>query len=95
MLFRKVVELDEVPSTAPARIWIDGRYVLVVNGTELAHGDRCARTRSSSASTRSCSARWTCVPSMLTSTISSTASHRPRRPSTVEIDSPVPVIRGT
>ncbi len=37
-LFRTVVELDAVPASAPARIWIDGRYVLVVNGTEIARG---------------------------------------------------------
>jgi hypothetical protein len=37
-LFRKVVELDAVPERAPARLWIDGRYVLRVNGVELARG---------------------------------------------------------
>lgn len=38
VLFRSEFHLDQVPTTAPARIWVDGRYVLVVNGTEIARG---------------------------------------------------------
>jgi len=37
-LLRRTVEVGAVPSTAPARIWADGRYVLWVNGTEVARG---------------------------------------------------------
>jgi hypothetical protein len=37
-LLRRVVHLDEVPSRAPCRIWVDGRYVLRVNGNEVARG---------------------------------------------------------
>ncbi len=37
-LLRRVVHLEEVPATAPARIWVDGRYVLRVNGAEVARG---------------------------------------------------------
>ena len=37
-LFRRVVELDSVPASAPARIWVDGRHVLRVNGVEVARG---------------------------------------------------------
>ena len=38
VLLRRVVHLEEVPATAPARIWVDGRYVLRVNGAEVARG---------------------------------------------------------
>ena len=37
-LLRREVELDVVPATAPARVWVDGRYSLRVNGTEVARG---------------------------------------------------------
>ncbi|MFI6903833.1 family 78 glycoside hydrolase catalytic domain [Nonomuraea sp. NPDC050394] len=38
VLFRRVFTLDEVPETAPFRVTADSRYVLYVNGTELARG---------------------------------------------------------
>ncbi|MFM8236157.1 MAG: MGH1-like glycoside hydrolase domain-containing protein, partial [Actinomycetota bacterium] len=38
VLLRRDLALDRVPPTAPARIWADGRYLLTVNGTEVAHG---------------------------------------------------------
>jgi len=38
VLLRRVVELESVPESAPCRIWVDGRYVLRVNGTEVARG---------------------------------------------------------
>jgi len=37
-LFRRTVELDAEPGRAVCRLWVDGRYVLVVNGTEVARG---------------------------------------------------------
>ncbi|MFT7607796.1 MAG: alpha-L-rhamnosidase [Candidatus Aldehydirespiratoraceae bacterium] len=37
-LFRRVVEVDGVPAEAPCRLWVDGRYLLEVNGTEVARG---------------------------------------------------------
>ncbi|MGA1147454.1 MAG: alpha-L-rhamnosidase N-terminal domain-containing protein, partial [Candidatus Nanopelagicales bacterium] len=37
-LLRREVEIESVPAFAPARIWTDGRYVLRVNGTEVARG---------------------------------------------------------
>ena len=37
-LFRRTVELDAAPTEAACRLWVDGRYVLVVNGTEVARG---------------------------------------------------------
>lgn len=37
-LFRRTVELGRVPASAPARIWVDGRYVCWVNGSEVARG---------------------------------------------------------
>ncbi len=37
-LLRRSVHLDAVPITAPARVWVDGRYVLRVNGAEVARG---------------------------------------------------------
>lgn len=37
-LLRREVHLDAVPDSAPARIWCDGRYVLLVNGAEVARG---------------------------------------------------------
>lgn len=36
--FRRVVELDAVPASAPARVTADSRYVLWVNGVELSRG---------------------------------------------------------
>ncbi|MFM7757068.1 MAG: family 78 glycoside hydrolase catalytic domain [Actinomycetota bacterium] len=38
MLMRRTLDLDAVPSTAPCRVWADGRYVLAVNGVEVARG---------------------------------------------------------
>ncbi|MBB5083253.1 alpha-L-rhamnosidase-related protein [Nonomuraea endophytica] len=38
VLFRRVFTLDEVPETAPFRVTADSRYVLYVNGAELARG---------------------------------------------------------
>ena len=38
VLLRRTVHLDAVPTSAPCRIWADGRYVLRVNGTEVARG---------------------------------------------------------
>ncbi|MFI6295848.1 family 78 glycoside hydrolase catalytic domain [Nonomuraea sp. NPDC050790] len=38
VLFRRVFTLDEVPDSAPFRVTADSRYVLYVNGTELARG---------------------------------------------------------
>ncbi|MEM7140938.1 MAG: alpha-L-rhamnosidase C-terminal domain-containing protein [Actinomycetota bacterium] len=37
-LFRRRVDLTEPPATAPARLWVDGRYLLTVNGIELGRG---------------------------------------------------------
>lgn len=37
-LLRRELTLDAVPASAPARIWVDGRYVLTVNGAEVARG---------------------------------------------------------
>ena len=37
-LFRSEVELVRVPERVPARLWVDGRYVLRVNGVEVARG---------------------------------------------------------
>jgi alpha-L-rhamnosidase len=37
-LFRRRVEIDEVPTTVPCRLWVDGRYVLRVNGEEVGRG---------------------------------------------------------
>lgn len=37
-LFRRRVELDAAPATAPCRLWSDGRHVLRVNGREVARG---------------------------------------------------------
>ena len=37
-LFRREVHLGSVPSRAPCRLWVDGRYVLEVNGAEVARG---------------------------------------------------------
>jgi alpha-L-rhamnosidase len=44
-LFRRVVEVAVVPASAPARIWVDGRFVLSVNGIELARGPVRAEPR--------------------------------------------------
>ena len=45
-LFRRTIELDVVPTSAPARLWVDGRYVLRVNGTEVARGPVRSEPRS-------------------------------------------------
>ncbi len=45
-LFRRTIELDVVPTSAPARLWVDGRYVLRVNGTEVARGPVRSEARS-------------------------------------------------
>lgn len=37
-LLRRSLHLDVVPATVPARIWVDGRYVLCINGVEVARG---------------------------------------------------------
>jgi hypothetical protein len=37
-LFRRVIEVEDVPAEAPCRLWVDGRYVLRVNGAEVARG---------------------------------------------------------
>ncbi|MEZ5244173.1 MAG: alpha-L-rhamnosidase C-terminal domain-containing protein [Acidimicrobiales bacterium] len=37
-LFRRDVDLDRIPQAAPCRLWVDGRYVLRVNGAEAARG---------------------------------------------------------
>lgn len=37
-LLRRTIDVGQVPATAPARIWADGRYVLHVNGVEVARG---------------------------------------------------------
>jgi len=37
-LLRRTVEVTSVPLTAAARIWVDGRYTLRVNGAEVARG---------------------------------------------------------
>ena len=37
-LFRRTFHLEAVPASAPARIWADGRYVLCINGIEVARG---------------------------------------------------------
>lgn len=38
VLLRRTFDLDSVPPSAPCRIWADGRYVLVINGREVARG---------------------------------------------------------
>jgi hypothetical protein len=38
VLLRRELVLTSVPESAPCRIWADGRYVLRVNGTEVARG---------------------------------------------------------
>lgn len=38
VLLRRSLDLDAVPASAPCRIWADGRYVLRVNGKEVARG---------------------------------------------------------
>jgi len=37
-LLRRSFDVGSLPDTAPARIWVDGRYVLRVNGIEIARG---------------------------------------------------------
>ncbi len=38
ILLRKELAVTQVPDSAPCRIWADGRYVLRVNGVEVARG---------------------------------------------------------
>lgn len=45
-LFRRTIDLDAVPDTVPARLWVDGRYVLRVNGTEVSRGPVRSEPRS-------------------------------------------------
>ena len=45
VLFRREIVLDAVPDQVPGRIWVDGRYVLVVNGEEVARGPVRAEPR--------------------------------------------------
>jgi len=37
-MLRRTLHLADVPASVPARIWVDGRYVLCVNGSEVARG---------------------------------------------------------
>ncbi|MDG2027615.1 MAG: alpha-L-rhamnosidase N-terminal domain-containing protein [Acidimicrobiales bacterium] len=37
-LFRRVIDLTSVPESAPARVWADGRFLLRINGFEVARG---------------------------------------------------------
>lgn len=37
-LLRRTFDIAEVPATAPCRLWVDGRYLLSVNGIEAARG---------------------------------------------------------
>ena len=46
VLFRRELKLSVVPSTVPARMWVDGRYVLSVNGVEIARGPVRSEPRS-------------------------------------------------
>ena len=46
VLFRRECEVSELPETAPARIWVDGRYILRVNGSVVARGPVRAEPRS-------------------------------------------------
>ena len=46
VLFRRECEVSELPPTAPARIWVDGRYILRVNGSVVARGPVRAEPRS-------------------------------------------------
>ncbi|MBU6217426.1 MAG: alpha-L-rhamnosidase, partial [Acidobacteria bacterium] len=38
VLLRRRLDVGDVPATVPCRVWADGRYVLRVNGTEVARG---------------------------------------------------------
>ncbi|MBU6330522.1 MAG: family 78 glycoside hydrolase catalytic domain, partial [Acidobacteria bacterium] len=38
VLFRREFTLDAVPVTVPTRLWVDGRYLLHVNGVEVGRG---------------------------------------------------------
>ena len=38
VLFRREFTVSSVPESAPARMWVDGRYILHVNGVEVARG---------------------------------------------------------
>lgn len=44
-IFRSTVSLDAVPSTAPARLTADSRYVLFVNGAEVGRGPARSQPR--------------------------------------------------
>ena len=46
VLFRRDLDVAEIPSWAPARVWVDGRYVLKVNGSEVARGPVRSEPRS-------------------------------------------------
>ena len=46
VLFRREFEVTHVPRSAPARIWVDGRYILRVNGVVVARGPVRAEPRS-------------------------------------------------
>ena len=46
VLFRRELKLSVVPSTVPTRMWVDGRYVLSVNGVEIARGPVRSEPRS-------------------------------------------------
>ena len=37
-LLRRDVEVAAIPSAAPCRLWVDGRYILTVNGVEAGRG---------------------------------------------------------
>ncbi len=38
VLLRRLVDVDAVPQRVPCRLWADGRYILRVNGVEVARG---------------------------------------------------------
>ncbi len=38
VLLRKTFEVEDVPVSAPCRLWADGRYILIVNEHEVARG---------------------------------------------------------
>lgn len=38
VLLRRSFDLSEIPASVPARLWVDGRYILYVNGREIARG---------------------------------------------------------
>jgi alpha-L-rhamnosidase len=45
-LFRRIIDVDAVPSEAPCRLWSDGRHILYVNGVEVSRGPVRAEPRS-------------------------------------------------